>query len=257
MLEGKSYKFWDNGDTLQINNYLEDKLHGKVIDISPFNNKRIEVEFLNGDILGKKYEYNLLNERICEIVISDSLKQYISLDGDIIFECEIDKDKKCNGKGRMLYSKGQIWDEGTYKNGKPIGIFTVYDKLGNIKGTCDHKDGKGIEGYGVEINRSLDGDIFIDGGFRNKDIKIGLWEVFDIHGNLINNYKIINNERIYDNSFNIKDGFSNEINKFVYLHNMYVDFRNISFGDENIKTETGTIIDGDVFFHIWDKKINF
>ena len=65
----------------------------------------------------------------------------------------------------------------------------------------------------------------------------------------------MNNERIYDNSFNIKDEFSNEINKFIYYFNLFGDFRNMSF-EENIKTETGTIIDGNVVLHIMDKKIN-
>jgi len=80
------------------------------------------------------------------------------------------------------FKKGNLIEEGFYKNGLINGKLKEYDENGNAISLLNFKDG--VEGDGIVINRTIDGK------------KSGLWQKFDKNDNLIQQEIYLNGELV-------------------------------------------------------------
>ncbi|MEO9966196.1 MAG: hypothetical protein ABJF11_10430 [Reichenbachiella sp.] len=129
MVDGKRENEWvyffENGDTLEVSNFSNDRRHGKSYG---FNNNVVKSlsKYNNGVMEGERIMYYPNN-------------QILAIGGM--------KDNKQHGKWKVYYDNGQIQNEFSMEDGNQVGAFTTYYRNGQIESKSNDGIANGIAEY--------------------------------------------------------------------------------------------------------------
>ena len=160
-LDGKQLSFSPNGDTLALENYMLDILHG--IQKSYFSNKKLnlQVGYKSGRMHGKYLKYDSRGTLLDDITYNNGKrhkKAYRYFDnGNLMIEETWNNGKKA-GEFKYFYSTGKMRLFEIYANDKEDGEFEEKYKNGFTKRHAVYKKGKLIcetnyDEYGQKIEK--------------------------------------------------------------------------------------------------------